>query len=92
MRLRRINFRDQETMPLKRAVWWVERIIRNPHAEYMKSPYFRLGFIKSNAYDIIFVLITGFLLVAALTVLLIWKLTLCLWHRLRRNSNQKVLN
>lgn len=46
-------FRDQKESPLSRAVWWAEFLIRNPDADYLKSPVLRLGFIVGNAYDVI---------------------------------------
>lgn len=47
------RFRDQKEKPLDRAIWHVEWVIRNPNCDYLISPVHRLGFIASNAYDII---------------------------------------
>lgn len=40
-------------MPLERAVWWIEWILRIPDVEYLKSPVLRLGFVAGNSFDII---------------------------------------
>lgn len=40
-------------MPLDRAVWWIEWILRNPDPTYLRSPTLDLGFFRSNIYDII---------------------------------------
>lgn len=47
------RFRDQKEKPLDRAVWWTEWLLRNPNAEFLRSPVLRLGFIAGNSYDII---------------------------------------
>lgn len=52
------NFRDQKEKPLDRAIWWIEWAIRNPKAEFMKSPTVKQGHIVGNFYDIIAVLTT----------------------------------
>lgn len=52
-KLRSQRFQDQPEPPLDRAVWWINWAIRNPHPDHMISPTLKLGFIRSNSYDII---------------------------------------
>lgn len=53
MQLRSLRFQDQPEKPLDRAVWWVNWVLRNPNPEHMQSPVMKLGFIRSNIYDIL---------------------------------------
>jgi glucuronosyltransferase len=53
MKLRSRRFRDQPEKPIKRALWYVEYIIRNPDAlEYLSPLTNRLGYVKSNLIDV----------------------------------------
>lgn len=47
------QYRDQKEQPLDRAVWWIEWVLRNPDAEYMRSPVLRLGYFIGNSFDIL---------------------------------------
>lgn len=47
------RFRDQKEKPIDRAIWWINWVLRNPNADYLKSPMLRLGFFVGNAYDLI---------------------------------------
>lgn len=49
------QFRDRPETPLTLAVWWIEFVLRNPDLSYMKSPVFKLGFLKANNYDILLI-------------------------------------
>lgn len=72
------RFRDQKELPLERAVWWAEWLIRNPDCDYLKSPVLRLGFIVGNSYDIIaaicFVSFVTLISIITMTVLIFCKL------------------
>lgn len=57
MKLRSERFRDQKELPLERAVWWINWVLRNPKPDHIQSPTMKLGFIKSNNYDLLFVFI-----------------------------------
>lgn len=63
-------FRDQKESPLERAIWWIEWALRNPNANYMKSPVLELGYIVGNAYDVIIFLTV----IVLLSSLLFYKL------------------
>uniref|UniRef100_A0A8D8D8F3 UDP-glucuronosyltransferase 2B15 n=1 Tax=Culex pipiens TaxID=7175 RepID=A0A8D8D8F3_CULPI len=45
-------FRDQETKPLDRALWWIEYALRHPNVTTMKSPTIELGAIRANLWDV----------------------------------------
>lgn len=45
-------FRDQETKPLDRALWWIEYALRHPNVATMKSPTIELGTIRANLWDV----------------------------------------
>ena len=58
MKLRSKHFRDQPELPLERALWWVEWILRNPDSNHLKSPAnAKLNGIQSNSYDVVSVII-----------------------------------
>lgn len=62
------RFRDQKEKPLDRAIWWIEWLIRNPNADFIKSPVLPLGFIVGNSYDIIAIVSIVLILILFLVV------------------------
>lgn len=61
------RFRDQKELPLDRAVWWIEWVLRNPDCDYLKSPVLRLGFFAGNSFDVIAIIsIASFVIVIAM--------------------------
>lgn len=61
-------FRKQKETPMERALWWTEFLIENS-ADHLKSPSQHMNFIKSNSYDVMFMLI----IVAYISIrLIIW--------------------
>lgn len=78
------RFRDQKEKPLDRAVWWIEWLLRNPNADFLKSPVLRLGFFTANSFDLI-VLIT----IISLTVFFILiKLFVLYTRQIFQDKNQ----
>lgn len=63
MKLRSARFHDQPEKPLERAVWWIDYVIRNPSPDHIQSPTLKLGFIRSNIYDILALLLALVLVV-----------------------------
>lgn len=78
------RFRDQKEKPLHRAVWWIEWLLRNPNADFLKSPVLRLGFIRGNSFDVIAV-VTIILLVI---ILLVTKLIFSCIHQVCEERNR----
>ena len=66
------RFRDQKEKPLDRAVWWIEWLLRNPNAEFLKSPVLQLGFIKGNSFDVIAIVTIILLVIVSFVVKLIF--------------------
>lgn len=64
-------FRDQKESPMERAIWWIEWTMRNPNAEYMRSPVHKLGHVAANAFDVV----AFFIALAAIVFYLIVKCT-----------------
>ncbi|KAJ6646095.1 UDP-glucosyltransferase 2 [Pseudolycoriella hygida] len=56
MRIRSKRFRDQPEPPLKRAVFWIEYVLRHPNPVHLQSPVPKLGFLRSNLFDIVFLI------------------------------------
>lgn len=65
------RFKDQKEKPIDRAVWWIEWLLRNPDADYMKSPVLRLGYIIGNSYDLIAFISIAIFLILILVVKLV---------------------
>lgn len=55
MQIRSKRFRDQPEKPIDRAVWWTEYILRHPNPTHLLSPVRKLGFLRSNLFDIVLV-------------------------------------
>jgi glucuronosyltransferase len=71
MMLRSQRFRDQKEKPAKRALWYVEYIIRNPDAsEYLSTLTNRLGYVKSNLIDVYL----GYLIILLVFATVIYRL------------------
>lgn len=67
MRIRSKRFRDQPEKPIDRAVWWTEYILRNPNPTHLLSPVPKIGFLRSNLFDIVFAI--GFVTCLILTLI-----------------------
>lgn len=65
------RFKDQKEKPLDRAVWWIEWVLRNPDAVYLKSPVLWLGFIAGNSYDVIALITLCVLILFAILIRII---------------------
>lgn len=77
MKLCSKHFRDQPELPLERALWWVEWILRNPNSNHLKSPAnTKLNGIQSNSYDVISVIIFAIILLVFLIRFTILKINL----------------
>lgn len=87
------KFKDQKEKPLDRAIWWIEWLIRNPDADYLKSPVLELGYIAGNAYDVIaFITIISFVASVGFIIILIKILYRKSIGRREMNSSIKKLN
>lgn len=80
------QFKDQKEKPIDRAIWWMEWVLRNPDANYLKSPMLQLGLFVGNAYD----LIAFVAFVIMLILYFIVKLLLTLCHLKRKSYHVKV--
>lgn len=67
-RARRLQ--DQPELPLDRAIWWIEYLIRNRDATHLRVPTAEMGFIRANSLDIysllLIILIFGTILICKL--------------------------
>lgn len=70
------RFKDQKEKPIDRAVWWVEWVLRNPNADYLRSPVLRLGLIVGNAYDLVAFVTFMFIIIIFIAMKIIWNCTL----------------
>lgn len=70
------RFKDQKEKPLDRAIWHIEWLLRNPNADFLKSPVLRLGFIRGNSFDMIaivtIILVVILCFVAKLILSYVW--------------------
>lgn len=77
MKLRSKHFRDQPELPLERALWWVEWILRNPDSNHLKtSANTNLNGIQSNSYDVISVIIFAIILLVFLIRFVVVKINI----------------
>lgn len=75
MKIRSKRFRDQREKPIDRAVWWIEYILRHPNPDHLQSPVLKLGFLRSNLFDIVFAI--GFICCLMITSI-VYMLRKCL--------------
>lgn len=69
------RFKDQKEKPIDRAIWWIEWVLRNPNADYFRSPVLRLGFIVGNAYDLVAFVTLIFIIIIFIVTKIIWNCT-----------------
>ncbi|XP_055692922.1 UDP-glucosyltransferase 2-like [Lutzomyia longipalpis] len=83
--IRSKNFQDQPQMPLDRAIWWIEWILRNPDVSHLRSPSLDINIPQRHSMDII-----AFLTVACfLWVLLTLWMTRKVWRWMRKPKKTK---
>lgn len=46
------RFKDRPMTPLDTAMFWIEYVIRNKGADFMKNPALKLSWIESNMLDV----------------------------------------
>lgn len=73
MKLRSQRLRDQPEKPIDRAVWWVEYLLRNPDASFLRVPTTELGFFRANSLDLYGIV---FLILLALFIVVIYLMRL----------------
>ncbi|MCL4155844.1 UNVERIFIED_CONTAM: hypothetical protein GTU68_020547, partial [Idotea baltica] len=72
------TFRDQQNLPLEKAVWWTEYAIRHKGTPQLKSPGASLGWIEYLNIDVIIAIqIAVFVLFKILKMLVKTLLFLC---------------
>ncbi|CAO1401209.1 unnamed protein product [Diamesa hyperborea] len=77
MNLRSKHFRDQPELPLERALWWVEWLLRNPDSDHLKSPAnTKLNGFQSNSYDVMFVMLVAIILLVFMIRFVVLKINL----------------
>lgn len=81
-------FQDQPEKPLKRAMWWIDYVLRNPDISHLKSrKLIELGFIEKHSIDVISAVAIS---IFVLTVGLIkFFLVICQFRRARRVQKEK---
>ncbi|MCL4131283.1 UNVERIFIED_CONTAM: hypothetical protein GTU68_040772 [Idotea baltica] len=73
-----VSFRDQQNLPLEKAVWWTEYAIRHKGTPQLKSPGASLGWIEYFNIDVIIAIhIAIFVLFKILKMLVKTLLSLC---------------
>ncbi|GCB75090.1 hypothetical protein scyTo_0018171 [Scyliorhinus torazame] len=65
--------RDQPESPMERAIFWIEYVARHKGAAHLRSESYRLPWYVYHCVDVIFFLLSLFLIVTMLTVLLLKK-------------------
>lgn len=79
-------YRDQPDLPLERAVWWTEWLIRNPETSvYLTSPAVNHSFIVRESIDVILFLA----FVVLITLLVIFKLFKLIFKQSSKNLKIK---
>lgn len=66
MKIKSKIFRHQKELPIERAVWWTEWLLKNP-ADHLKSPSLKMGFFQSNSYDVMAILFATILVIFQLS-------------------------
>ncbi|XP_048419119.1 UDP-glucuronosyltransferase 2A1-like [Stegostoma tigrinum] len=77
--------RDQPETPMERAIFWIEYVARHKGAAHLRSESYRLPWYVYYCVDVMIFLLSLFLIVIALTVVLLTKLC-----SIVQNSKQKI--
>ncbi|CAG9792441.1 unnamed protein product [Diatraea saccharalis] len=75
LRMKRI-FNDQPQTPLERAVWWTEYVIRHGGAKHLRSPAANVSWTEYLELELIFYLLTTFLLIMGSLIFTVYRLIL----------------
>ncbi|XP_038670121.1 UDP-glucuronosyltransferase 2A1-like [Scyliorhinus canicula] len=73
--------RDQPESPMERAIFWIEYVARHKGAAHLRSESYRLPWYAYYCVDVIFFLLSLFLIVTMLTVLLLKKVYNAAWRK-----------
>lgn len=86
-------YQDQKEKPLDRAIWWIEWILRNPNAEYFKSPAINLGFFVENSFDIfLFTILAAVALLLLLVFFLFYLIKRIVFFKRNRSVSKSKIN
>lgn len=85
MKITSDRFRDQPEKPLDRALWWINWALRNPTPDHMLSQTLKLGFIRSNIFDILGVFV---LIVAVVAYVLVKLVKLCRRRPVKKETKE----
>jgi hypothetical protein len=72
------RFKDQPETPMERAIFWVEYVIRNKGADFMKTSSRHLNFIQYQNLDVYLVFLLTAFLAISIPIFIICKILKCL--------------
>lgn len=83
--------RDQPELPLNRAIWWTEWILRNPKGHViLKAPTQKLGFLAAGSFDVLLLAILVLVLIPYVGITLLVVLGRCFAKQQKeRDGNTK---
>ncbi|KAJ6646109.1 UDP-glucosyltransferase 2 [Pseudolycoriella hygida] len=80
-------YKDQKELPLDRAIWWIEWVLRNPNPFGLNLGK-GLNFLQIQSIDVISFFTMAFLALAYFSFLLLRKFFILIFRRMKTNANK----
>ncbi|XP_017040220.1 UDP-glycosyltransferase UGT5 [Drosophila ficusphila] len=84
------RYRDQQTTPLEKAIYWVEHVTRHQGAAYLQSAAQRLNWWQYHNVDVLLIIFLIVFLFLVVLPLVIFKLTKRLFSAQRKLQGEKI--
>ncbi|XP_075147408.1 uncharacterized protein LOC142221536 [Haematobia irritans] len=83
------RFKDQDMLPMDKAIYWVEHVVRQKGASYLHCAGLDLNFIQYHNIEAILILYGGFALILVVVICVIMLLGKSLWKLIKPKQKKR---